>query len=230
MPRRIQAGAACRAGAEGNLRSSGGTVQPLFMVFMNGRSDMRVVIADDEPIIVMNLKEILEDSGYEIVGTASNGFAAIDLCKEHRPDILILDIRMPGLDGLRTAKFIHEGGYVDTIVIESAFDDEEFVQKAGKYGVSAFMVKPIDAKTLVSTLKVATVRSKELRSLRSEVIEVNKNIEARKKLERTKGLVMDKLNLSEQEAYNYIRGISKENSISMEFVAEILLDCLLDEK
>ena len=190
---------------------------------------MRVVLADDEPIIVMNLKEVLEDSGYEIVGTASNGFAAIDLCKEYHPDILIIDIRMPGLDGLQTAKFGHEGGYVDTIVIESAFDDEEFVQKAGKYGVSAFMVKPIDSKTLVSTLKVATARSKELSSLRSEVVEVNKNMETRKKIERAKGLIMDKLRLSEQEAYNYIRGISKENNISMEFVAEILLSCQLDE-
>lgn len=191
---------------------------------------MRVVLADDEPIIVMNLKEILEDSGYEIVGTASNGFSTIDLCKEYRPDILIIDIRMPGLDGLQTAKFIHEGGYVDTIVIESAFDDEEFVQKAGEYGVSAFMVKPIDSKTLVSTLKVATARSKELNSLRSEVVEVNKNMETRKKIERAKGLIMDKLKLSEQEAYNYIRGISKENNISMEFVAEILLSCELDGK
>ena len=190
---------------------------------------MRVVLADDEPIIVMNLKEVLEDSGYEIVGTASNGFAAIDLCKEYHPDILIIDIRMPGLDGLQTAKFVHEGGYVDTIVIESAFDDEEFVQKAGKYGVSAFMVKPIESKTLVSTLKVATARSKELSSLRSEVVEVNKNMETRKKIERAKGLIMDKLRLSEQEAYNYIRGISKENNISMEFVAEILLSCQLDE-
>ena len=191
---------------------------------------MRVVLADDEPIIVMNLKEVLEDSGYQIVGTASNGFAAIDLCKEHRPDILIIDIRMPGLDGLQTAKFIYEGGYADTIVIESAFDDEEFVQKASKYGVSAFMVKPIDSKTLVSTLKVATARSKELITLRSEVIEVNKNMETRKKIERAKGSIMDKLKLSEQEAYNYIRGISKENNISMEFVAEILLSCELDEK
>ncbi|MEE0741080.1 MAG: response regulator [Emergencia sp.] len=191
---------------------------------------MKVVLADDEPIIVMNLKEILEDSGYQIVGTASNGFAAIDLCKEQKPDILIIDIRMPGLDGLRTAKFIHEAGYVETIVIESAFDDEEFVQKASQYGVSAFMVKPIDSKTLVSTLKVATARSKELSSLRSEVIEVNKNMETRKKIERAKGLIMEKLKLSEQEAYDYVRGISKENSISMEFVAEIILSSGFDEK
>lgn len=190
---------------------------------------MRVVLADDEPIIVMNLKETLEDSGYEIVGTASNGFAAIDLCKEQRPDILIVDIRMPGLDGLQTAKFVYNAGYAETIVIESAFDDEEFVLKASQYGVSAFMVKPIDSKTLVSTLKVATARSKELSRLRSQVIEVNKNMETRKKIERAKGIIMDKLKLSEQDAYDYIRNISKENNISMEFVAEIVLSSDLGE-
>lgn len=137
---------------------------------------------------------------------------------------------MPGLDGLQTAKICHNAGYVETIVIESAFDDEEFVQLAGKYGVSAFMVKPIDSKTLVSTLKVATARSKELSRLRSEVIEVNKNMETRKKIERAKGLIMDKLRLSEQEAYDYVRNISKENNISMEFVAEIILGSDLDKK
>ena len=92
------------------------------------------------------------------------------------------------------------------------------------------MVKPIDSKTLVSTLKVATARSKELSRLRSEVIEVNKNMETRKKIERAKGLIMDKLRLSEQEAYDYVRNISKENNISMEFVAEIILGSDLDKK
>ena len=89
---------------------------------------LKVVIADDEPIIVMNLKEILEDSGYSVVGEASNGFAAIDLCRSLHPDILIIDINMPGLDGLRTAKFVHESSLVETIIIESAFDDDELIE------------------------------------------------------------------------------------------------------
>jgi len=184
---------------------------------------LKVIIADDEPIIVMNLKEVLQDSGYEVIGTASNGFAAIDLCKTLHPDILITDINMPGVDGLQTAKFVHESNYADTIIIESAFDDDEFVTKAGKYGVSAFIVKPIDSKTLVSTLKIATVRSKEMKSLQNEIFEANKNMESRKKIERAKGLIMSKQNLTEPEAFNYIRSISKENNISMDLVAEIIL-------
>ena len=188
---------------------------------------LKVVIADDEPIIVMNLKEILEDSGYSVVGEASNGFAAIDLCRSLHPDI---DINMPGLDGLRTAKFVHESSLVETIIIESAFDDDEFVKRAAKYGVSAFIVKPIDSKTLVSTLKIATIRSKEMKNLRNEIDEVNKNMESRKKLERAKGKIMKNENLSEEEAFNYIRRISKENNISMDIIAEILLSSELENE
>ena len=95
---------------------------------------LKVVIEDDEPIIVMNLKEILEDSGYSVVGEASNGFAAIDLCRSLHPDILIIDINMPGLDGLRTAKFVHESSLVETIIIESAFDDDEFRSEERRVG------------------------------------------------------------------------------------------------
>ena len=191
---------------------------------------LKVVIADDEPIIVMNLKEILEDSGYSVVGEASNGFAAIDLCRSLHPDILIIDINMPGLDGLRTAKFVHESSLVETIIIESAFDDDEFVKRAAKYGVSAFIVKPIDSKTLVSTLKIATIRSKEMKNLRNEIDEVDKNMESRKKLERAKGKIMKNENLSEEEAFNYIRRISKENNISMDIIAEILLSSELENE
>ena len=101
--------------------------------------------------------------------------------------------------------------------------DDEFVKRAAKYGVSAFIVKPIDSKTLISTLKVSAIRSKEMNSLRNEIDEVNKNMESRKKLERAKGKIMKSEKLSEEEAFNYIRKISKENNISMDLIAEILL-------
>lgn len=185
---------------------------------------LKVVIVDDEPLILMNLSEVLAEAGYEVVGTASNGFSAIEVCMEKKPDILIADIRMPDLDGLQVAKYVHDGGFVETIVIVSAFDDDEFVVKAGNYGVSAFVVKPIDTKTLLSTIKVATIRSKELVELKNEIYRVNKNMESRKKIEKAKGLIMKKMQTDESSAFNYIREISRNNNMSMNLVAEILLN------
>lgn len=186
-------------------------------------SKKKVVIADDEPIIVMNLTEVLQDSGYHVVGAAHNGFSAIDLCNEKKPDVLIIDIRMPIIDGLQVAKYVHEAGLVPTIIIASAFDDNEYVEKASEYGVAAFLVKPIDSKTLVSTLRVAEARSKEILNLKSEIFQANRNLESRKKIERAKGIVMEKFSLGEREAFEYIRNISKENSIAMDLVSEILI-------
>lgn len=185
---------------------------------------MRIVVVDDEPLIVMNLKEILESNGHEVVGTASNGYAAIDLCMKTNPDVLIADIRMPDLDGLTTVKCVYEKGYVGTIIIVSAFSDDELVEKAAEYGVSAFLVKPIETKTLLSTLRVAAGRSEERQALRREIQKANASIESRKRIERAKGMLMKKNGYTEQEAFDYLRRISKDNNLSMDLVAGIVLE------
>lgn len=189
---------------------------------------LRVVIADDEPIMIMNLTEILEGNGYEVVGSAGNSFEAIKVCRKLLPDVVLLDIQMPQLDGLSAAKYIHEGKLAETIIIVSAFDEEKFIQKAESYGVIGYLVKPIDAKHLLPMLKVAIARSKELHGLRNEIHKVTRDMESRKKIERAKGFLMQGRDMSEQEAYDYIRTVSKEHSMAMETVADIIL-CGNDE-
>ena len=186
-------------------------------------SKITVVVADDEPIIVMNLKELLQDSGFHVLATAEDGFGAINQCRLHHPDVLLLDIQMPLLDGLGVSKYVHEEHLAGTIIIVSAFSDDNMVSQASATGVSGYLVKPIDASTLVSTIKVAMARSKELHGLRNEINKVTRDMESRKKIEQAKGLLMKKQNLDEQAAFDMIRAISKEKSMSMETVADIIL-------
>lgn len=182
-----------------------------------------VVVADDEPIIVMNLKELLQDSGFDVLATAEDGFGAINQCRLHHPDVLLLDIQMPLLDGLGVAKYVHTEHLAGTIIIVSAFSDDNMVTQASETGVSGYLVKPLDASTLISTIKVAMARSKELHGLRNEISKVTRDIESRKKIEQAKGLLMKRQNLDEQDAFDMIRTISKEKSMSMETVADIIL-------
>lgn len=184
---------------------------------------IRAVLADDEPIMIMNLREILTDNGYEVVGTAEDGFEAIDICRKQHPDVAVLDIQMTLLDGLTTAKYIYEENLAETIVIVSAFSDNDFIERASRYGVAGYLVKPVDGKTLLSTIAVARARSKELHGLQSDITKITKDMESRKKIERAKGLIMQMYSISENDAYTRIRTISKERNMSMELVADIIL-------
>jgi len=196
---------------------------------INAPQKVRVVIADDEPIMIMNLTEILESNGYEVAGTAGDSFEAIDICRKQRPDVVLLDIQMPQLDGLSAAKYIYEGNLAETIIIVSAFDEEDFIQKAGNYGAIGYLVKPVDSKRLLPMLKVAIARSKELHGLRDEIHKATQDMESRKKIERAKGFLMEGRDMSEQEAYDYIRTVSKKYSMAMEMIANIIL-CGSDEQ
>lgn len=186
-------------------------------------SPTTVVVADDEPIIVMNLTELLRDSGFEVVATAEDGFSAINACKNYHPDVLLLDIQMPLLDGLAVSKYIHREDLAGTTIIISAFSDDQMVSQAGESGVAGYLVKPIAAGTLVSTIKVAMARSRELRKLRSDIHKAARDIESRKKIEQAKGHLMKKQELDEQSAFDLIRAISREKNMSMETVADIIL-------
>lgn len=184
---------------------------------------LQVVVADDEPITRMDLKEYLQGEGYLVVAEAADGIDAVEACKAHRPDLVLMDIKMPLLDGISCAKIITEENYADTVVLITAYSEFNMIEKAKEAGVSSYLVKPIDEKSLIPAIEMAVARSRDIKHLRQDVQKMSMRLEDRKVIERAKGLVMAREKKSEQEAYDYIRMISLNKCISMRRVAELIL-------
>ncbi|MGB4658822.1 MAG: response regulator [Mobilitalea sp.] len=187
------------------------------------KKGISVVVIDDEPITRMDLKEMLEGKGCNVLGEAGDGFDAIELCRKNNPDLVLLDIKMPLLDGISAAKIIHDEGLAETVILLTAYNEKEFIEGAKKSGVGGYLVKPIDEKSLIPSIELAIARSREMKELKHNFEEVSNRLESRKTVEKAKGLIMSQNNLSEQDAYDYIRNISKKKEISMKRVAEIIL-------
>ena len=187
------------------------------------KSEIRIVIVDDEPIIRMDLREILESKGYQVVGEAADGFDAVELCRTHVPDLVLLDIKMPLMDGLSAAQIIHEQGLAGAIVLLTAYSESSYIEGAKESGVSGYLVKPVDEKALVPCIELAMARSGEIKALKTDVEKANERLETRKVVEKAKGYLMETNHVSEEEAYEYIRKMSKLKNVSMKRIAEILL-------
>ena len=172
---------------------------------------MQVVIADDEPITRMDLKEILEKEGHQVVAEAADGFDAIECCRNCHPDLVVMDVKMPLLDGITASKVIAEEDLAETVVLLTAYCDREFIEEAKEAKVSGYFVKPVEERTFLPGLEIAVDRSREMKKLQKECRDM------------TKGLIMSKRGMTEQEAYDYIRNISRMKNISMKKVAEIIL-------
>lgn len=183
----------------------------------------KIVIADDEPITRIDLREILEEADYEVVGEASDGFDAVELCKNHRPDLVLMDIKMPLLDGINASKIIMEEELANSIILLTAYSGKEFTQKAKEAGVMGYLVKPIDDKSLLPTIEIALSKGKEIRKMKKDIKEANENLESRKKVEKAKGILMRKNCMSEEEAYRNIRRLSMNKRVSMKKIAEIII-------
>lgn len=184
---------------------------------------IKIVIADDEPITRMDIREILEAANYEVVGEASDGFDAIELCRKHLPTIVLMDIKMPLLDGLAAAKKIQNESLADGVILLTAYSDLEFVEKAKNIGVVGYIVKPVDEKSLIPALEVAMVKCQEIKKLKSDVDKATKKLEERKIIEKAKGILMKVNNLTEQEAYDYIRVLSMNKRSAMKNIAEAII-------
>ncbi len=176
------------------------------------KDGIRVVIADDEPITRMDLKELLSEEGYQVVGEAADGFDAVEACKQ-----------MPLLDGLSAAKILFEENLADTVMMLTAYSEREFVDEAKHIGVAGYLVKPIDEKSLVPSIELAVARSKDMRKLRKDMEKVSERLENRSIIEKAKGLVMTQEGMTEQDAYDYIRKLSQTKNLSMRRVSEIIL-------
>ncbi len=187
------------------------------------KNETSIVIIDDEPITRMDLREMLENAGYHILGEAADGFDAIELCRERLPDLVLMDIKMPLLDGLSAAKIINEENLAGTVILLTAYNEKEFVNGAKQNGVSGYLIKPIDETRLVPNIELAVARSMELKMLKKEFEKVSERLENRRLIEQAKGIVMKNKGLCEQEAYDYIRKLSQMKNISMKRVSEIIL-------
>lgn len=184
---------------------------------------LRIVIADDEPITRMDLKEFLEERGYSVLGEATDGFDAIEMCKKIKPDLVLMDIKMPLLDGLSAARILQQEQISATIVLLTAYSEREFIDSAKEIGVSGYLVKPIDEKSIIPCIELAVARSREMQKLQKDIAKVEERLESRSIIEKAKGKIMERNGLCEQEAYDFIRKLSLTKNLSMRRVAEIIL-------
>ena len=179
----------------------------------------QVVIAEDESIIRLDLKETLEEEGYEVVGETGRGDEAVDLVKEHDPDIAILDIKMPGLDGLSAAREI-AGERRAAVLILTAFSQRDLVEQARDAGALAYLVKPFQRSELVPAVEVALGRFKELKSLHDQAQSLEEELESRKVGDRAKGSLMDGHGLKEADAFRFIQQTAMHERQTMKTIAE----------
>ncbi len=182
-------------------------------------SRRRVVIAEDEALIRMDLAEMLADEGYDVVGEAGDGERAVALAEEHRPDLVIVDVKMPVLDGIAAAERIAEQR-IAPVVILTAFSQRELVERARDAGAMAYLVKPFSQSDLVPAIEMALSRFAELHLLEQEVADLNERLETRKAVDRAKGVLQVELSLSEPEAFRWIQKTAMDLRLSMRQVAD----------
>ena len=184
---------------------------------------LRVVIAEDEAIIRMDLRETLEEEGYEVIGETGRGDQAIELVRGLQPDLAILDIKMPGMDGLEAARIIN-GEKICGVLMLTAFSQREVVEQARDAGALAFLVKPFQKSDLIPAIEVAMGRFRELRSLTGEIDALGEQLESRKVIDRAKGVLMDEVAMSETDAFAFIQRTAMSERTRMRDVADRILD------
>ncbi|WP_347353189.1 ANTAR domain-containing response regulator [Acetoanaerobium noterae] len=182
-----------------------------------------ILIAEDELITRMDIAEIIKEAQHNVVGEASDGFDCIELCRKHRPDLVIMDIKMPILDGIKASKIIMEENIAGCIVLLTAYNDKEYVEEAKKVGVMNYLIKPIDEKSIIPAIEVALSRNEEMRAIKSEVEKLEKKLEDRKIIEKAKGIIMHREKISEEEAYCMLRNMSMKKRCSLRTLAEIIV-------
>ena len=192
-------------------------------------NQLRLVIADDESIIRMNLRETLVGLGYLVVGDAGDGLSAIHLARELRPDLVIMDIKMPKLDGIQAAKALTEEKIAPVLLL-TAYSDRELVDRARDAGVVNYIVKPFREAELLPAIEIALARFAEFNTINKELGDLKDTMETRKLVERAKGVLMDTQGLKEQDAFRKIQQLSMNTRKSMREIAQaILLTAQIDK-
>ena len=181
----------------------------------------RILVAEDEALIRLDLVEMLTEAGYEVVGQATNGVEAVTLAKELKPDLAILDVKMPELDGISAAQEIIE---ISPVLMLTAFSQKELVERARDAGVMAYVVKPFSISDLTPAIEIAISRHLQMRTLKEEVADLYERLETRKIIDRAKGILMKAMDLSEPEAFSWIKRSAMDRRLSMKEVALAVTD------
>lgn len=187
------------------------------------RPARRVVVAEDETLIRLDIVEMLQDAGYEVVAEADNGQRAVELAREHRPDLVLMDVKMPVLDGITAAEQI-ASDRIAPVVLLTAFSQRELVERAREAGAMAYVVKPFTVDDLVPAIEIAISRAEEIAALEREVSDMKEQFATRKLVERAKSLLTTKMGLTEPEAFRWIQKTSMDRRLSMREVAETIIN------
>jgi len=186
----------------------------------NQDKKVRILVAEDETIIRLDLVEMLTEAGYEVIAQAENGAIAVELAKQHKPDLAILDVKMPEMDGITAAEQII---LLAPVLMLTAFSQRELVERARDAGVMAYVVKPFSINDLVPAIEIAISRHKQMKSLESEVADIYERLETRKVIDRAKGILMKAMNLSEPESFSWIQKTAMDRRISMKEIANAII-------
>jgi two-component system, response regulator PdtaR len=186
-------------------------------------SPRRVLIAEDEALIRLDLKEMLQEEGYEVVGEAGDGETAVRLAEELKPNLVVLDVKMPVLDGISAAERIARARTAPVLIL-TAFSQRELVDRAREAGAMAYLVKPFSKGDLVPAIEMAVARYEELTTLESEVADLTERLETRKLVDRAKGILQTRFGLTEPDAFRWIQKAAMDKRTSMREVAKVVLE------
>ncbi|AXM06354.1 ANTAR domain-containing response regulator [Cutibacterium acnes] len=195
----------------------------------SGAEHPRVVVAEDEALIRLDLVELLEEHGYEIVGQASDGEEAVRLANELEPDLIVMDVKMPKMDGITAADKIAEDR-ICAVVMLTAFSQRDLIKRAKEAGAMAYVVKPFDASDVIPAIEIAMARFAEIRGVEDEVMDLEERLESRKIVDQAKGILQTSLDLTEPEAFRWIQKTAMDLRKSMREVAQGVIDHAESEK
>jgi response regulator NasT len=188
----------------------------------------RVIVAEDESLIRIDIVEMLGDHGFEVVGEAADGEKAVALAEELRPDIVVMDVKMPLLDGISAAEILTKR-HIAPVVLLTAFSQRELVERAAEAGALAYVVKPFTPNDLIPAIDIALTRYQQITALEDEISDLAERLETRKVLDRAKGILNDSMGLTEPEAFRWIQKASMDRRLSMREVAQTVIDQLADK-
>ena len=183
----------------------------------------KIIVVDDEPITRMDICEILREANYDVVAEAGDGFDAIEQSKKYNPDFVIMDVKIPILDGLKAAKVITEQKLSRGIVLLTAYSNKEFIEEAKNIGIIGYIVKPIDEKSFIPNLEIIFNKQEEFEKLEKKYLKTSQKLEDRKKIDIAKSILMKTRNFTENEAYEYIRTLSMNKRCDMGKIADIII-------